>query len=176
MGGKRSGTRQCLYICIACLIAVSFAGCAALRDLKEKKGMHDYISTAERLLAQGDYDGAMKENQKALSVHDNVAPADEALFNIAMIYAHYGYSKRNYEKSQESFKKLVKTFPRSPFAVQAKIWIGLLQDHEKLSRDHEKLSREHEKLSREVEELNKAIRKSKQIDIDIEGKKKEFSK
>jgi hypothetical protein len=47
-------------------------------------------------------------------------------------------------------------------AGQAKLWIGILQ--------------ENERLNREIEELNKTIKKSKQVDIEIEEKKKELSK
>ena len=162
MGGKRIGTRQPVYICIAGLIAMSLAGCAVLKDVKSQIGAREYLSSAEKLFEQGDYEGALKENQKVLSASDNATPADEALFNMGMIYAHSGYPKRNYEKSLDHFRRLVKTFPHSTRAGQAKVWIGVLQDHERLSR--------------EVEELNKTIRKSKQVDIELEGKKKEFSK
>ena len=162
MGGKRIGTRQHIYISIACVIAVSLAGCAALVDVKSKTEPNEHLATAERLLEHGDYEGALKENQKVLAVRDDVEPADEALFNIGIIYAHHGYPKRNYDKSLDYFKKLVRTFPHSPRAGQTKVWIGVLQDHERLNK--------------EVEELNLIIKKSKQIDIELEGKKKEFSK
>ncbi|MGA2517335.1 MAG: hypothetical protein ABSG44_12400 [Thermodesulfobacteriota bacterium] len=104
----------------------------------------------------------MKENQKVLSLYDNASPGDEALFNAGLIYAHPGYPKRDYQKSLDHFKRLVKVFPQSPFAGQAKIWIGILQ--------------ENERLKREIEELNKTINKSKQVDIEIDEKKKELSK
>jgi tetratricopeptide (TPR) repeat protein len=88
--------------------------------------------------------------------------ATEALFNMGLIYAHYGYPKRDYKKSLDLFKRLVKMFPQSPLAGQAKLWIGILQ--------------ENERLNREIEELKKTIKKSKQVDIEIEEKKKELSK
>jgi len=53
-------------------------------------------------------------------------------------------------------------YPQSPLVVQAKIWIGILQ--------------ENERLNNEIEELNKAIKKTKEVDIEIEEKKKELSK
>ena len=96
------------------------------------------------------------------ALYDNIPPGDEALFNIGLIYAHYGYPKRDYKKSLDLFKRLVKMFPQSPLAGQAKLWIGILQ--------------ENERLNREIEELNKTIKKSKQVDIEIEEKKKELSK
>lgn len=162
MGRKQNGARKHLYLCIACMIFTSLAGCAALKEMEAKREAREYLITAQKLFNQGDYEGSLKENQKVLSVYDNVPPGDEALFNAGIIYAHYGYPKRDYQRSLDHFKRLVKVFPQSPFARQAKIWIGILQ--------------ENERLKREIEELNKTINKSKQVDIEIDEKKKELSK
>jgi outer membrane protein assembly factor BamD (BamD/ComL family) len=151
-----------LYLSIACMIFISLAGCATLKEMEAKRETPEYFITAQKLLDQGDYEGALRENEKVLSLYDNIPPGDEALFNIGLIYAHYGYPKRDYKKSLDLFKRLVKTFPQSPLAGQAKLWIGILQ--------------ENERLNREIEELNKTIKKSKQVDIEIEEKKKELSK
>jgi tetratricopeptide (TPR) repeat protein len=104
----------------------------------------------------------VKENQKILSVRNNVLPGEEALFNIALIYAQYAYPKRDYQKSLEYFRRLIKVFPQSPLVGHSKIWIGNLQ--------------EEERLNIEIEELRKTIKKSKQVDIETDEKKKELSK
>jgi len=144
------------------MIFISLAGCATLKEMEAKRETREYLITARKLLDQGDYEGSLKENQKALSLYDNVPPGDQALFNAGLIYAHYGYPKRDYQKSLDHFRRLLKVFPQSPYAGQAKIWIGILQ--------------ENERLNREIEELNKTIKKSKEVDIDIDEKKKELSK
>jgi outer membrane protein assembly factor BamD (BamD/ComL family) len=144
------------------MIFISLTGCATLKEMEAKRETREYLVTAQKLLDQGDYEGALKENQKVLSLYDNVPPGDEALFNAGLIYAHYGYPKRDCKKSLDLFKRLVQMFPQSPLVGQAKIWIGILQ--------------ENERLSREIEELNKTIKKSKQVDIEIDEKKKELSK
>jgi len=162
LGRKRTRTWMYLYLSIACMIFISLAGCATLKEMEAKRETPEYFITAQKLLDQGDYEGALRENEKVLSLYDNIPPGDEALFNIGLIYAHYGYPKRDYKKSLDLFKRLVKTFPQSPLAGQAKLWIGILQ--------------ENERLNREIEELNKTIKKSKQVDIEIEEKKKELSK
>ena len=162
MGRKRNRTWKYIYFCFACMILISLACCATLKEMEAKRETREYFITAQKLLDQGDYEGSLKENQKVLSVYDNVPPGDEALFNAGIIYAHYGYPKRDYQRSLDHFKRLVKVFPQSPFARQAKIWIGILQ--------------ENERLKREIEELNKTINKSKQVDIEIDEKKKELSK
>ena len=162
MGRKRTRTWMYLYLSIACMIFISLAGCATLKEMEAKRETPEYFITAQKLLDQGDYEGALRENEKVLSLYDNIPPGDEALFNLGLIYAHYGYPKRDYKKSLDLFKRLVKMFPQSPLAGQAKLWIGILQ--------------ENERLNREIEELNKTIKKSKQVDIEIEEKKKELSK
>lgn len=144
------------------MIFISLTGCATLKEMEAKRETRETLVTAQKLLDQGDYEGALKENQKVLSLYDNVPPGDEALFNAGLIYAHYGYPKRDCKKSLDLFKRLVQMFPHSPLVGQTKIWIGILQ--------------ENERLSREIEELNKTIKKSKQVDIEIDEKKKELSK
>ncbi len=144
------------------MIFVSLSGCATLKGMNAKRETRESLTLAQKLLDQGNYEGSLKENQKVLSLYDNVPPGDEALFNMGLIYAHYGYSKRDNKKSLDLFKRLIKFFPQSHLVGQAKIWIGVLQ--------------ENERLTREVEELNTAIKKSKQIDMELDEKKKEFSK
>lgn len=183
MGRKRTGTRECLYLSIAGIIFISFAGCATWKGMEAKREARENIITAQKLLDQGDYEGSLKENQKILSLYGNVPPGDEALFNMGLIYAHYGYPERDYKRSLDLFKRVVNVFPQSPLAGQAKIWIEIIQDNERLNREIEELDKgfkksqqENEKLNRKIEELNKTIKKSKQVDIEIDEKKKELSK
>ena len=162
MGRKRTRTREYLYLSIAGLIFVSFAGCATSRGMEAKREARECLITAQKLLDRGDYEGSLKENRKVLSLYESVPPGDEALFNTGLIYAHYGYSQKDHKKSLDLFKRLVEIFPQSPLVEQAKIWIGMLQ--------------ENERLKREIEELNKTLKKSKQVDIEIDEKKKEITK
>lgn len=162
MGRKRTRTWKYFYLSITCMIFISLAGCAAVKEVEVKRETDEHLTMAKKLLEQGDYEGSLKENQKALSLFNHVPPGDEALFNIGLIYAHGGYPKRDYKKSLDLFRRLVELFPKSPLVGQAKIWIGILQ--------------ENERLNREIEELNKTIKKSKQVDIELEEKKKELSK
>ncbi len=162
MGRKRTRIREYLQLSIACMICVSVAGCATLREMKAKRETRQYLTAAQKLLEQGDYEGSLRENQKVFSLSGSVLPGDEALFNMGLIYAHYGYPKRDCKKSLDLFKRLVTVFPQSSLAGQAKIWIGILQ--------------ETERLNREIDGLNKTIKKSKQVDIELDEKKKELSK
>lgn len=176
MGRKRTRAREFIYFCIAGLIFFTFLGCAVL-DEKQKievkkegsqkkeetlKILSKHFLRARKLLEQRDYDGSFKENQKILSFSGQNPPGDEALFNMGLIYAHYGNPKKDYSKSIVFFKKLMKDYPQSPFVEQARICTGILQENEKLSQT--------------IQKLNQVIEESKQVDIEIEERKREKAK
>jgi tetratricopeptide (TPR) repeat protein len=118
----------------------------------EEQGMgREHLIQGHKLLAQGNYEGAVGENQKILSLSDPRSPKDEALFNLGLIYAHFGNPQRDLEKSIEFFNKLLKSYPKSPLVEQAKICMGILQENE---------------------ELNRLIQKLKQVDIEVEEMKR----
>ncbi len=117
---------------------------------------------ARKLFEQRDFEGSLKENQKVLSASGQNSPADEAVFNMGLIYAHSGNPKKDYSKSIGYFKKLIKEYPQSPFMEQARVWAGILQENEKLSQT--------------IQKLNQVIEESKDVDIQIEEKKREKAK
>ncbi len=112
------------------------------------KTAYDHLATARKLLVQGDYDGSFRESRMTLVLAGRKSPGDEALFHMGIISADYRNPKRDYRKSADFFGKLLKDYPRSHLAEQARIWIGVLR----------------------------VIEKSKQVDIDIEEMKKELSR
>ncbi len=157
MGRKRTRARKLIYFCLAGLIVLAFQGCAPLENMRiEIKGKVEAYQSLHRgkgLLAQGDYEGAFDENLKILSLAIHQPPEDEALFNMGWIYAHPGNPKKDYEKSIFFFKKLLEDFPQSPWGERAKIWVGILQENEKLSQTVETLNRMNEN-SRQIDRRN----------------------
>jgi tetratricopeptide (TPR) repeat protein len=129
------------------------------KKIEEWEQAREPFLLSQKLLAEGNYEGALKENQRILSLSGQNPPGDEALFNVGLIHAHPGNTKKDYGKSLTFFRRLIKEYPQSAWVEQAKIWAGILQDNEKLSRSNE--------------ELSQVIEKSKQVDIEIEEKKRE---
>jgi tetratricopeptide (TPR) repeat protein len=111
----------------------------------------EHLIRSQKFLAQGNYEGAMSENKKILSLPDSRSPKDEALFNLGLIYAHFGNPQQDLEKSIEFFKMLIKNNPKSSLAEQAKIWVEILEENK---------------------ELNHLLQKLKQVDIEIEDMKR----
>jgi len=67
---------------------------------------------------------------------------------MGLVYLHYRNAQKNYEKARAQFERLLREYPDSSFAEEARIWSGVLQVIEKL----------------------------KQVDLEIEEKKKELSR
>ena len=118
-------------------------------------GAHVPVLRAKKLFSQGDYEGSLKENEKALSLSNGKPPADEALFNMGLIYVHFANPRKDYGKALGFLKRLMKEYPQSPWTEEAKVWVAVLQENEKLSE---------------------MIEKSKQVDIEIEEMKRKNGK
>jgi len=161
MGGKRCWAREHIPIYIAGLIASAVFACASSGALVTSSASSDapatpvtgpesgsYLQLVQSLIHKGDFDGALKESQDTLDISPNDPPGDEALFYMGLIYAHYGNPKKDYQKANAFFIRVIKEFPQSPRAEESRIWIGVLE----------------------------SIEKAKQVDIQIEEKKKELTK
>jgi two-component system sensor histidine kinase GlrK len=117
-------------------------------NIVEWKSPNEHLLSSQKLLARGNYKEALKENLKVLDLPSKSFFKEEALFNIALIYAHYDNPEKDYSKSLSYFEKLINEYPQSSLAEQSKIWMGILD----------------------------VIEKAKQVDIEIEQKKKELAK
>ncbi|MBI4847098.1 MAG: tetratricopeptide repeat protein [Nitrospirae bacterium] len=99
--------------------------------IKNRQAADEYFNHSRQLIAEGDFNGAIEENRKVISMQPGSAPADEALFNIGLIYSHYGNKGKDYKKALDYFEQLVHDYPQSPFLEKAKIWVGVLKDIDK---------------------------------------------
>lgn len=115
------------------------------KDVQERRRAQEILQLAQNLMARGDYEGSLRESQRALTLAKSQAPGDEALFNMGLVYAHPKYPKRDNRRAISFFNRVVKSYPDSPWTEQAKIWVGVLDGMEKL----------------------------KQVDIEIEEKKRD---
>ena len=145
MGREQIGTRQFLYFCVTGLIITLLAACAPV-EIKVAEQENAHLQRGQQLLVQGDFEGAVRENQEVLTLFPQNPPGDEALFNIGMIYVHYANPKKDFEQALHYFSRLKQEFPESPRTEEAKVWVGMLETMEK----------------------------TRQIDIEIEEKKREL--
>jgi len=93
-----------------------------------------HLLRAQQLLAQGDFQGALRENRKVVAMFPQSPPGDEALFNLGLITLHYADTKGDMRKALGFFARLEKVFPKSTRTKEAEIWIGILENLEKKKR------------------------------------------
>ena len=115
------------------------------KEARERREAQESLQLAQSLMARGDYEGSLRENQKALKLAKNQTPGDEALFNMGLVYVNPKNPKKDNRRAIGFFNQVVKSYPESPWTEQAKIWVGVLDGMEKL----------------------------KQVDIEIEEKKRD---
>jgi hypothetical protein len=126
---------------------------------------------AQALLSQGQYDAAYNETQRILQ--EGSGAPDVALFNLGMISAHSGNPKKNYTRGLSYFRTVVKEYPQSQMSEPAKTWIQVLEEYQKMSEEKRLLMRERESLVQEKEKLKYANEKSRQVDVEIEKRRRE---
>jgi len=101
---------------------------------------NDHLEKGQILFEQGDFEEASKENQRVLSLIDRGEPADRALFNMGLIYAHQDNPDRDYVRAVELFKRVLEEYPDSPLNNHAKVLFYILNDNMKSKTRIEHLS------------------------------------
>ena len=178
---RRKTAFDLLQIMAAMAALLSFTGCATLQvepdAAPEKIAKPNPFAHATALLNEGNYGAALKENQRLLA--EKKAAPDVALFNMGLISAHSSNPRKDYPRALNSFKTLTLQYPRSPLMEQAKIWIQVIEEHQRIVDERQKLveekrvlTREREVLSQEREKLKYTDEKSRQVDLDIEKRRR----
>ncbi len=180
MGREQPRQRKQIYPYVTALVVscLAFLGCANLKTWSVRRDARRHLIEARQLLAQQDYQASLDKNQKILEIQGSPY-ADEALFNIALIYADHRNPERDYEKSSHFFKKLLTDYRESPMVEQSKIWLLTLSEilsHDRKIKElrQEVISKEKviRDLEGELERLKERLERLKQVDIQLERKKR----
>jgi len=108
----------------------------------------EQLSTPRPVVENQNFTEAVRKNEQILREAGKSPPADEALYNLGLIYAHNDNPAKDYGKAEKYFLRLTKEFPDSPLVEEARIWLGLFGVFEKM----------------------------RQIDLEIEQQKKELNR
>ena len=170
MGRKHPWTGKYLYFSLAGVMVLSLFSCVLLQEMRDREEAKAYLLRGQKCLAQGDFDGSLNETQEALALSPSQPPADEALYTLGLVYAHFGNVKKDYGRSLGFFEQLMREFPGSPFAQEAKIWANVLQENKDHAQIIENLRLATEKLKETVDRLEKA-EKSRPVEVRAEERK-----
>ena len=172
MGRKRARKRQYFYFFFAVIAAgiVLIGGCATFDRTGGQQPARTDLGDAENALAGEDYAGALKAYKKIFEKTPQTA--DESLFYIGVIYASPKYDGRDYRKAMNALQKLTRNFPQSQYRAEAERMIALLK--EILTRDKELIGKDKQikLLKKQIEEMEVRSERMKEIDLDVENKRR----
>jgi len=172
---KNHRLERCLWSA-ALLGSVWISGCAMISGVPDLPVPEAQKPTAPfeqstALFSQGRYEAAYSANHKILQ--EGRGAPDVALFNMGVISAHSANPKKNYPRALSSFRTLVVEYPQSSMVEPAKTWIQVLEAYQKLADEKRLLMREREAFAHEKDKLKYAIEKSRQVDVDIEKRRRD---
>jgi len=166
VGGKQARRRKHVYLYVAVLILANLTGCA-LQTIQERPAEVKPDIAEDDISVVQEERGEFKPDIARDTVPVDTKPsADEALLATALKYADPANPGRDYARSAQYLRRLVKEHPASPLAGQARILIGLLQETEQLRRTIDK-------LNGTIDKLNAIMEESKKVDVEIEEKRRE---
>jgi tetratricopeptide (TPR) repeat protein len=132
VGRERRRTRLYVYHGLACLILLAGSACAQFKAALPGQEPPAHLQRVRESIDKGDFDAALRYFQNDLARPDG--HADEALFDLGLLYAHAANPKKDYQKALGCFTRLVKEHPQSPLAEEAGIWTSVLESMEKSKR------------------------------------------
>ena len=167
------------------MILISITACARLGNLNQKDRNWRHLNRAEKLMEQGKYNQAIKENKQALQAAGNSTPGDQALYNLGKARIMTPAQKNNYQKSRKHFRCLVNNFPGSELKEEAKVWITLLsetiskqnqlEELKQLNTEQEsrikRLQAQAQHKESVIKYLRNQLKRLKQIDLELNKKK-----
>jgi outer membrane protein assembly factor BamD (BamD/ComL family) len=139
-----------LLIAIVCL-----SGCTTTKVVTapEKQFQEAAISAKDKRYKEA----AACYNKIVTDSPDSDLAAD-ALFELALLNAHYDNPQRDYARASRSFAEFLKRYPDNRRADEARTWISVLRTLQELKKQNER--------------LNESIEELKQLDIRHEERRK----
>lgn len=130
------------------------------------------LSQANKMLAYGDKAGAIRELTAVTEAGGVTGITDEALFRLALLALHPLAESGNNLQSINLLKRLKREYPGSRWTAQSGHLMELLAGTEELRRQVRSLKSQNQALGGEIHELNRNIEQLKQLDQELEKRRR----
>jgi L,D-peptidoglycan transpeptidase YkuD (ErfK/YbiS/YcfS/YnhG family) len=117
MGKKHSRMGKHLSVFFACFTLVTMLICGCSGGFEAKSTFME----ANDFFSQGNYKASLGKYQQIIEKYPTAG--DRVLFEMGIIYAYPGNEQKDYQKSQECFKKLIKDYPGSGYRKDSEVMI-----------------------------------------------------
>ena len=138
MGRKRNRKGKHLLFCLAPVIFSFLGGCALLDQVERHWTLEEKMTLGQKFRGEGKYEQSLQVYREILAAYPQESPGDLALREIASILIQPGRSQKSYREALDTWSKIPKYFPRSPYTEEAGVWIGLLTEYVDLQSQLEK--------------------------------------
>jgi len=163
-------------IVLLTILLLAVCGCASLQRGEEKLVKHftqsKNLSEAKTMLETGDRSGAVKALTAVTEAGDIPGVTDEALFMLALLSLRPGVEPDGNLQSLQLLKRLKTEYPASLWTTQSRQLLELLPGVEEMRRQVRTLKNSNQSLNNEVNELNRNIDQLKQLDQELEKKRR----
>ncbi|MCP4343801.1 MAG: tetratricopeptide repeat protein [Desulfobulbaceae bacterium] len=105
-------------------------------------------TASSKIIENNNFTEAVIKNVQILDQAGNKKPADEALYNLGLIFAHGDNPDKDYNKSQIYFYLLIEQFPESEFVEEAQVMMSLFETIEKIKQIDVEIEQQKKKLTR----------------------------
>ncbi len=177
MGAKRTRAGQYIFLYAACCVIWSVIVIGCLHGPPTPQGDQQLLE-ARQFMARGDYPSALEINQRVLMQFPDRL-ADQALFQLGLIYAHPANPDRNVQNAVETFQRIIDQYPASQLRPEAELWLvvlGNLRAQEDqiraLMQRNAPLEKTVKIQKQKINQLRDQLEKFKRIDIKMEEKKR----
>ncbi len=106
--------------------------------VQRKINLNNTIQLAGKIVENNDFAEAISRNMQIIDKSGRQNPADQALYNLGLLYADDNNPEQDYKKSQQYFQQLAEFFPDSRLAQEAHVWLGLFEKFEKIYKKYVK--------------------------------------
>lgn len=134
------------------------------------------IFPPQEVMQNGDYAGFLRANEAALAECKNDDQCAIAIFNIAFVHAYPSSPYYKLSIGLNYFNDLIKKYPQSPWALQAKAWSGFMKKSISSEKSQNQLKTKIKSKEAAIIDLNKQIEQSKEVDLEIDKREKELEK
>jgi TolA-binding protein len=124
---------------------VLLTGCATwhMKTVPEKQFQDATIAIKEKR-----YNDAAAACRKILADDPNSAQAADALFELALLHAHYDNPRRDYTLAIQTFDQFIKRYPESNKIPEAQTMVSILKTIQELKKVNATLNENIEQLKR----------------------------
>ncbi len=176
MGENRRRIGDLLYFFFLCIVItpILLCGCSHFNGESQAKST---FKEANDLFSQGSYNASLGKYQQIIEVYPPAA--DKVLFEMGIIYAYPGNEQKDYQKSLECFRRLIKDYPESGYRKDSEMMVFTINNvtvkDTTITAQHMQIEALRQEVTSRGNEISILQKKIVTLEREVVGKENEIS-